>query len=168
VSDVTRLNAMSEADACAALMRCCGSTRWAEAMASARPFRDEAHLFTEADRQWERTGPDDWREAMTHHPRIGEGQLREKFAATAGWSTREQEGISGAGQDVLSALAAGNREYEEKFGFIFLVCATGKTAAQMLELLRARLPNDRDEELRVAAAEQQKITRLRLQRLLTE
>ncbi len=168
MSGVFRLNALDEASAQAALLRCCGCVRWVRGMLCARPFRDEAHLFAVAEAVWADTGPDDWREAMTHHPRIGEQALRDKFAGTAGWSTQEQQGVAGAGEDVLSQLAQGNREYEEKFGFIFLVCATGKTAAQMLELLRARLPHDRETELQVAAAEQAKITRLRLQKLLTE
>lgn len=166
---LARLNALPSQEAHAALLRCCGSTRWVEGMLARRPFGDEAQLYAEADRLWdEESGPDDWREAMTHHPRIGERQLREKFGSTAGWSSQEQKGIDGAGEDVLSALAEGNRAYEDKFGFIFLVCATGKTAAQMLELLRARLPNARDEELRVAAGEQRKITRIRLEKLLSE
>ena len=168
MSGVLRLNELEERAAHDALLRCCGSEKWVRKVLAARPFRDEAHLFDVADRAWADTGPNDWREAMTHHPRIGEQALREKFGATAGWSTQEQKGVAGADEEVLAQLAAGNREYEEKFGFIFLVCATGKTAAQMLELLRARLPHDRDTELKVAAAEQAKITRLRLQKLLSE
>lgn len=162
-----RLNAMDAAEAKAELMKCCGSTRWAEAVAARRPFADAEQLYAEADRAWAQTGPDDWREAMTHHPRIGESQLRAKFATTATWSSQEQRGISGAGEEVLQGLARGNREYEEKFGFIFLVCATGKSAEEMLALLRQRMHNDPQTELRVAAGEQAKITRIRLEKLLS-
>ncbi|MBX5482353.1 MAG: 2-oxo-4-hydroxy-4-carboxy-5-ureidoimidazoline decarboxylase [Myxococcaceae bacterium] len=163
-----RLNAMSEAEAVAALLRCCGSTKWAEAMARARPFADAGQLFAESERQWARTTESDWREAMTHHPRIGESALRAKFQSTAQWSSQEQQGVQGASEEVIRALAVGNRAYEEKFGFIFLVCATGKSAEEMLALLRERMNNDPDTELRVAAAEQAKITRIRLEKLLNE
>lgn len=168
MSALDRLNAASFEEAREQLMRCCGSSRWAEAVARARPFASGQALLEAADSEWARTGPDDWREAMTHHPRIGEQQLRAKFQATQGWSTQEQRGVQGASEEVLQGLARGNREYEEKFGFIFLVCATGKSAEEMLDLLRARMQNGRDEELRVAAGEQAKITRIRLEKLLSE
>jgi 2-oxo-4-hydroxy-4-carboxy-5-ureidoimidazoline decarboxylase len=104
---------------------------------------------------------------MRHHPRIGDvSKLREKYKATGAWSEQEQRGMEGAGEDVIQALADGNRAYEERFGFIFLVCATGKSAAQMLGLLRERMNNPPDRELRVAAEEQAKITRIRLEKLL--
>ncbi len=165
---IARLNALPDEDAHATLLRCCGSTRWVRAMLASRPFLSAEQLLAEADRHWDSTSAEDWREAMGHHPRIGERQLREKFAATAGWSNQEQRGVSNAGEDVLTALAEGNRAYEEKFGFIFLVCATGKSASEMLAMLRARLSNDRETELRVAAGEQRKITRIRLEKLLAE
>lgn len=165
---VERLNRATPEEARAELRRCCGSTRWADAMVAARPFGSRDALLAEAERQWANTGPEDWREAMTHHPRIGDvSKLREKFAATAHWSTQEQRGVAEATDEVIAGLARGNREYEEKFGFIFLVCATGKSAAEMLALLRARLPNPPEVELRVAAAEQAKITRIRLEKLLS-
>jgi len=136
-------------------------------MARERPFHNEAALSQEAERLWSTMGPAEWREAMTHHPRIGDvSRLREKYKATGAWSEQEQRGMDGAGEDVIQALADGNRAYEERFGFIFLVCATGKSAAEMLGLLRARLDNPPDEELRIAAEEQAKITRIRLEKLL--
>ena len=168
MSPLQQLNAAPADEAKQLLMRCCGSAKWAEGMVAARPFESPEQLFREADSQWERTGPDDWREAMTHHPRIGEQQLRAKFASTQGWSSQEQQGVQGASDQVLRELANGNHAYEERFGFIFLVCATGKSAAEMLELLRARLNNEPEIELRVAAGEQAKITRIRLQKLLSE
>jgi 2-oxo-4-hydroxy-4-carboxy-5-ureidoimidazoline decarboxylase len=167
MSALERLNKLPAAEARAELLRCCGSSRWTDGMVRARPFRDAEHLFSEATWLWEQTGPEDWHEAFKHHPRIGDvSQLRAKFAATATWSAQEQGGVSGAGEAVLQGLADGNREYEQRFGFIFLVCATGKSAEEMLGLLRARLHNPPDEELRIAAGEQAKITRIRLEKLL--
>jgi len=167
MSALERLNKLPAAEARAELLRCCGASRWADGMVRARPFRDAEHLFSEAAWLWEQTGPEDWHEAFKHHPRIGDvSQLRATFASTATWSAQEQGGVSGAGEAVLQGLADGNREYEQRFGFIFLVCATGKSAEEMLGLLRARLPNPPDEELRIAAREQAKITRIRLEKLL--
>lgn len=167
MSGVARLNTLLAVDARAELLRCCGSSRWADGMVRARPFRDAEHLFAEAAWLWAQTGPEDWHEAFKHHPRIGDvSQLRAKFAATATWSSQEQGGVTGADEAVLRGLAEGNTEYERRFGFIFLVCATGKSAAEMLALLRARLDNPPDEELRIAAGEQAKITRIRLEKLL--
>jgi 2-oxo-4-hydroxy-4-carboxy-5-ureidoimidazoline decarboxylase len=132
-----------------------------------RPFADEAAMLAVAEEAFRALGPDDWREAFTHHPRIGDlDGLRAKFASTRTWASGEQAGAMGADEGVLQALAAGNREYEERFGHIFIVCATGKSAAEMLGLLEDRLPNPPQTELRIAAAEQEKITRLRLQKLI--
>ncbi len=164
---VARLNALSAEEARAELLRCCGASRWADAMVRARPFRDAAHVLAEGERLWATTGPEDWHEAFRHHPRIGDiSRLRERFAATASWSSQEQGGVAGAQEAVLQGLAEGNRAYEERFGFIFLVCATGKSAAEMLALLHERMKNEPGHELRVAAAEQGKILRLRLEKLL--
>ena len=162
------LNGLPFDEARAEFLRCCGVERWAEAMARERPFRNDEALFQESERLWSTQGPPEWREAMGHHPRIGDvSRLREKYKATGAWSEQEQRGMDGAGEDVIQALADGNRAYEERFGFIFLVCATGKSAAQMLGLLRERMNNPPDQELRVAAGEQAKITRIRLEKLLT-
>ena len=159
---LVQLNHASAAEAMTEFMRCCGSTRWARALVGARPFADAAALFSVAEDAWAATGPEDWREAISHHPRIGD------LASTNGaWSSQEQQGVSGAAEDVLQALAAENSAYEARFGFTFLVCATGRSAAQMLALLQARMPNAPAEELRVAAGEQAKITRIRLEKLLT-
>jgi 2-oxo-4-hydroxy-4-carboxy-5-ureidoimidazoline decarboxylase len=166
---VEELNALPEARFVEEAMRCCGSTRWAKGMAARRPFAGREALLAAADAEWSGTTEADWREAMTHHPRIGAdvSKLREKYKATASWSSQEQQGVSAADEETLQGLARGNTEYEQRFGFIFLVCATGKSAKEMLELLRARLPNPPDVELRVAAGEQAKITRIRLEKLLT-
>ena len=141
-------------------------------MAAERPFSSRAHLYGEAERQWWRLGDGDWKEAFTHHPRIGAdlALLRAKYAPTADWASGEQAGIAGASDDVLQALVAGNIAYEVSFGHIFLVCASGRTASEMLTMLRERMenataPGGHAAELRVAAGEQVKITRLRLEKL---
>lgn len=163
------LNALPAGEARTALLRCCGSTRWAETVAAARPFATAAALLAAAESVWSQLAESDWREAFAHHPRIGDRQaLQAPFATTRAWSAGEQGGVAAAGADVLDALADGNRAYEARFGHVFLVCATGKTAGDMLALLRARLPNPPDLELRVAAGEQAKITRLRIEKLLKE
>jgi 2-oxo-4-hydroxy-4-carboxy-5-ureidoimidazoline decarboxylase len=176
-----RLDALAEPDALAVFLRCCGSRRWAQAMVSGRPYSDEPALLASAERAADPLGRADWLEAFSHHPRIGDrAALAARFPTTlseapsdfrgraAVWSAGEQGGVAGAGGDVLDALAAGNREYEARFGHIFIVCATGKSAAEMLALLRERLPNDSERELAIAAAEQRKITALRLKKLLVE
>ena len=154
---VPYLNALSEEQARAELLRCCGSRRWAERVAAARPFANDAALHAAADGAWWQLDPVDWREAFAAHPRIGE--------RAGGWAGREQAGMSGATDEMRAAFAAANAEYEQRFGHVFLICATGRGAAEMLADLRRRLANDPASELRVAAAEQAKITRLRLERL---
>ena len=164
VQDLNRLDA---AAASTELSRCCGCSRWVQAMVRARPFRDLASVYVAANAAWAGASEKDWLEAFSHHPRIGgKDALRAKFAATASWAQGEQASVAAADDAVLDALARGNADYEAKFGFIFIVCATGKSAREMLDLLRARLPNARDRELRLAADEQAKITRLRLEKLL--
>ncbi len=128
-----------------------------------RPFRSTEALLAAARDEWFSLDQEDWREAFRHHPKIGDrAALRARFPHTAHLSAQEQTGMDGAADEVLDALAEGNREYEATFGFIFIVCATGKSAAEMLGLLRARLPNPPDREIRIAAAEQAEITALRL------
>jgi 2-oxo-4-hydroxy-4-carboxy-5-ureidoimidazoline decarboxylase len=147
-------------------MSCCGSRRWSEEMARARPFESAAVLLETARRIWWGLSNDDWLEAFGAHPRIGDiDALRAKFASTADWASREQAGVDGATEATLRDLAIGNRKYEARFGYIFIVCATGKTAEEMLELLRQRLSNEADAEIKIAAAEQMKITLLRLERI---
>ena len=132
-------------------------------MDARRPFGSRAAMLAAAREEWFNLTPADWLEAFSHHPRIGDPEsLRRRFAATAHLSEREQSGIAQASADVLTALAEGNAAYEQKFGFIFIVCATGKAAEEVLELLQTRLPHSRDAELRIAAEEQARITELRL------
>lgn len=138
-------------------------------MIERRPFKDAGHLFAVAGETWNNLKPGDWKEAFSHHPKIGDvNALREKFASTATWASGEQSGVSGAADETLKRLAEGNAEYERKFGYIFIVCATGKSAEEMLEMLEMRLKNPEDQELKIAAAEQAKITRIRLEKLLSQ
>jgi allantoicase len=164
---LTRLNTASPDEAAAMLARCCGARRWVTAMVAGRPYTSRTHLFGAADAAWWRLGDGDWREAFTHHPRIGAdvAALRAKFATTADWSAGEQAGVAGADEAVIQALAEGNRAYETRFGHIFIVCATGLTADEMLRRLQERMDNSPENELRIAAGEQAKITKLRLAKL---
>ena len=156
-----RLNTLARDDAAAALGRCCGSARWTEAMVAARPFEDPAALARIAERTWWALDEADHLEAFAAHPRIGQ-------SSSTAWSAGEQAGAADAADATRAELAAANREYESKLGFIFIVCATGRTADAMLAELRARLASPRRDELRTAAEEQAKITRLRLTKLLGE
>ena len=145
------------------LMRACGSTRWVDRMMQRRPFGNDARLLFAARNEWFGLTEGDWLEAFAHHPRIGDrAALAVRFPATHDLSSREQAGMGGANAEVLAALAEANEQYFDRFGFIFIVCATGKSAEEMLALLRSRLPNDRTAELRIAAEEQARITALRL------
>ena len=160
------LNALSGADAAAALRRCCGSTKWAAALTVARPFEDVAALLRIGERVWWSLGVDDHLEAFAAHPKIGEQKAPATGDAT--WSQAEQRGTAVAGAETLAELAEANRAYEAQLGFIFIVCASGRSADAILADLRARLANSREVELRTAAEEQAKITRLRLARLVEE
>jgi 2-oxo-4-hydroxy-4-carboxy-5-ureidoimidazoline decarboxylase len=166
---LSRLNGLPEREAQSAFVRCCGAARWAKAMSAGRPYADAAALHAAAERELAALGRADWLEAFSHHPRIGDrASLAARFPTTAGWSQAEQGGVGAAAEDVLDGLLRGNREYEARFGHIFIVCATGRSAAEMLALLRERLPNDAERELEIAAAEQRKITAIRLKKLLAE
>ncbi len=162
-----QLNRLSEADATAAFAQCCACGRWAERMEIGRPFEGLAEMVEISDRIWEECDVDDYLEAFQGHPRIGDVEsLTKKYANTKAWASGEQKGVEGADRAVIERLAAGNKSYEEKFGHLFIVCATGKSAAEMLALLEARMPNDPKAEVMIAAVEQNKITRLRLKKLL--
>jgi 2-oxo-4-hydroxy-4-carboxy-5-ureidoimidazoline decarboxylase len=151
----------------AELTKCCGSSAWVNRMLPFIPAEDLVELLEDAEEQWWKCSENDWKEAFAHHPKIGDLEsLKKKFASTAELTSGEQGQVSHASEDVLKALAEGNRLYEDKFGYIFIVCATGKSAEEMLGLLHARLGNDPKEELEIAADEQNKITKLRLEKLL--
>jgi 2-oxo-4-hydroxy-4-carboxy-5-ureidoimidazoline decarboxylase len=162
-----QLNRLSEADATAAFTQCCTSARWLERMVIDRPFESLPEMLEISDRIWEECDVNDYLEAFQGHPRIGDVEsLAKKYANTKAWAGGEQKGVEGADRDVLERLAKGNADYEEKFGHIFIVCATGKSATEMLAMLEARMPNDLKTEVMVAAEEQNKITRIRLKKLL--
>jgi allantoicase len=142
------------------LRSCCGSSRWIDAVAAARPFASWDEMLARSDKIWSSLSPDDWLEAFRAHPRIGEKKV------TARWSAGEQAGTRSASDETMRALEEANRAYEEKFEHVYLVCATGRRADEMLANLRERMENDPKTELRVAAEEQRKITRLRLEKLV--
>ncbi|PYR28059.1 MAG: 2-oxo-4-hydroxy-4-carboxy-5-ureidoimidazoline decarboxylase [Acidobacteria bacterium] len=146
---INALNALSEDAAVAELLHCCGSTRWARRMAAARPLPSFEAMSMVADRIWASLEPQDWLEAFRTHPRIG-----------------EQGGARSMTDAVGERLAKANREYEARFGYLFIVCATGKGAEEMVAILERRLAHAPGEELRIAAEEQRKIMRLRLSKLL--
>jgi 2-oxo-4-hydroxy-4-carboxy-5-ureidoimidazoline decarboxylase len=165
---LAELNQLDPGARQAELGKCCGSSAWVAQMSALFPFRSADQLLEAAETVWYRCREEDWREAFAHHPRIGDlNSLREKFASTRAWAAGEQAGVQHTSADVLQQLAQGNREYEEKFGHLFMVCATGKSAEEMLALLHARLPNPPETEINIAMAEQNKITRIRLEKLLT-
>lgn len=165
---LSELNNLSNEQRKESLRKCCGAEAWVEEMNGAFPFSNKEALLQKADDVWNHLNEDDWLEAFSHHPKIGDvASLKEKFANTAKWAAGEQASVQQASQQTLEELAKGNSDYEAKFGYIFIVCATGKSADEMLQLLKARLPNKKEDEIKLAAAEQAKITKLRLEKLLT-
>jgi 2-oxo-4-hydroxy-4-carboxy-5-ureidoimidazoline decarboxylase len=163
---MNRINELDPTSAHQIFFNCCGARRWAEEMTQGRPYASAQALVEKAEQAWEKLGHDDWLEAFGAHPKIGDIEsLKAKYSATKNLAASEQSGVTQASQQVLEELAAKNKEYEEKFGYIFIVCATGKTADEMLNILKARIVNSFDEELKKAIEEQKKITRLRLEKL---
>jgi len=162
-----RLNALLPRQAKAAFLDCCGSPVWARAMNERRPFATAGELLAAADTLWQSAGREQWLEAFRSHPEIGERKAEaQQSGAAREWSAGEQSGVRGAADSTREALAAANRAYRERFGYIFIVCATGKSAEEMLALCEQRLANSPERELEVAAEEQRKITQLRLEKLL--
>jgi allantoicase len=161
------LNALADEAARAALLDCCGASAWAQAVADRRPFHEAAQLFTAATEIWEKIGKDAWLEAFSHHPKIGERKpAAGQTAESQRWSEQEQRTAAYAAASVFDELAHANQAYQARFGYIFIVCASGKSADEMLALLHERMKNDPETDLRVAAGEQAKITRLRLEKML--
>lgn len=161
------LNTLSQPQLREELMKCCGSATWVKMMMTYFPADDLVELLEDAEEVWYECSVDDWKEAFSHHPKIGDMKsLSEKSGSTATWASGEQSAVVGATLQVIEALAEGNRLYEEKFGYIFIVCATGKSAEEMLGMLQLRLRNSPEEEIQIAADEQNKITKLRIEKLL--
>ena len=153
-----RLDLASPAEARAMLSGCCGSAQWTDAMLARRPFGSMTTLVESAESIWRGLSEADWLEAFGHHPKIGDRSAQ-------GLAQQEQSGVASAPAAIVRELAEANREYEARFGYIFIICATGKSAESMLEALRTRLRNDAQTEIRIAAEEQLKITQLRLKGL---
>ncbi|HZE72158.1 MAG TPA: 2-oxo-4-hydroxy-4-carboxy-5-ureidoimidazoline decarboxylase [Pyrinomonadaceae bacterium] len=172
VHKLNHLNSQPPTEAQAEFLKCCGSQRWASRMTEARPFASLDELKQTAERIWWSLLAEDWLEAFRSHPQIGgtkhsAGNER-KESLSQEWSEQEQSGVSSASSETIKSLAELNRQYEEKFGFIFIVCATGKSSDELLLNLRKRLGNPGEKELHIAAAEQARITTLRLEKLLNQ
>ena len=169
MSAIETLNQLDQQDAQARLTQCCGAERWVTRLLEQRPFASVEQLRQAADEIWWALDPQDWCEAFTHHPKIGDmASLRTKFVSTQTWAAGEQASVREASETILTQLAQGNVAYEQKFGYIFIVCATGKSAQEMLVLLEQRLPHSPELELKIAAEEQRKITQIRLGKWLDE
>jgi OHCU decarboxylase len=163
---LAEFNALPPADAESLLIDCCGSTRWAASVISRRPYATVEALHKAADSIWWKLERADWLEAFSHHPQIGDNPANGSDSARL-WAAGEQAGVRTASEDVKARLARANRAYFEKFGYIYIVCVTGKTAEGMLAILNQRLQNDLPSELSIAAEQQRLITRIRLEKLLT-
>jgi OHCU decarboxylase len=160
-----KLNRLSREEAYAELLKCCGSTRWARETAALKPFWDVTQVIIIGHRVWSVLDEEDWLEAFRAHPKIGETKAAAEVSEESRrWSEGEQRRATEASPETLAALREANREYEERFGFIFIIRAQGRTAEEILAALRERLKNDRDAEIRIAAAEQWDITELRLRK----
>lgn len=160
---------MDSDEAAHTILPCCGSKQWAATLANSRPIADESALLRRADQIWWLLDEADWLEAFATHPRIGDCNVQETAShQSAGWSATEQLGVTGEDQAVLSALAEANRRYERRFGRTYIVCATGKSAREMLDILERRLANDDRTEFREAAEQQRQITALRLNKWLNK
>jgi OHCU decarboxylase len=159
-------NAADESAARDAMIACCGAKRWAAEMVALRPFGNVEELSEAADRVWSTMQETDWLEAFACHPRIGGGigerKIAHAVAQSAAWSKQEQSRTSSASEDVMAQITEGNRQYEERFGFTYIICATGKSAEEMLAILKRRLGATREAELREAAEQQRQILQIRL------
>ena len=168
MSDVlARWNFLSIAAAVDEILPCCGSRTWAAGMVGRRPLPDEVALLAASDETWRSLAESDWLEAFRSHPRIGESQTpKQALQQSVAWSAQEQQNVVGTDDSVKLALADGNREYERKFSRIFIVCATGKSPAEILKILQRRMKNDEHSELQEASEQQRQITQIRLKKWL--
>ena len=168
MSDVlARWNFLSIAAAVDEILPCCGSRAWADGMVGRRPLPDEGALLSASDEIWRSLTELDWLEAFRSHPRIGESRPpKAALQRSVAWSAEEQQNVAGANESVKIALAEGNREYERRFKRIFIVCATGKSPAEILKILQRRMKNDEHTELQEASEQQRQITQIRLTKWL--
>lgn len=165
--NIEQINSLDTDKASQLFMQCCTSQRWVEKMVTGRPYHDFTDLCNSADQFWNQMTEQDYLQAFEGHPKIGNvNSLKVKYANTKELASGEQSGANQATDELILALAESNQTYEDKYGFIFIVCATGKSAEQMLDLLHNRLKNDRHRELEIASEEQRKIFQLRLEKLL--
>jgi len=163
---IENLNSLDDYHFREVLLKCSGSPIWCEKMTQMRPFSDAEDLSEKSSRAWERLSTRDWLAAFSSHPKIGDVEsLRHKFASTASWASGEQSGVYSASEETLKSLADGNAKYEERFGHIFIVFASGKSADEMLSILNGRLGNSPEVELLISSAEHKKITQLRIEKL---
>jgi OHCU decarboxylase len=167
-SSLERWNAADESSALDAMMACCGARRWATAMVERRPILDATELRAAADQIWDAMQEPDWLEAFACHPRIGERKSSHLSSQSSTWSKQEQSSVTAANETMLAQLAEGNTRYEDKFGFTYIVCATGKSTEEMLSILNRRLAGDRTLELREAAEQQRQIMQIRLRKWLEQ
>jgi 2-oxo-4-hydroxy-4-carboxy-5-ureidoimidazoline decarboxylase len=164
--NLSLINKLESDEAKVTFLKCCGSENWAAAMVNARPFANDQDLLNKAEQAFSQMSKTDWLDAFAAHPKIGDiDSLRQKYGNTKDWAQNEQAGVSGTSSRVLEHLASGNAAYEERFGYIFIVCATGKSAEEMLAILNGRINNEAESEFAIAAEEQKKITRIRLEKL---
>lgn len=165
--DLAWFNELAPEEARKELLKCCGAARWAETVERDRPYSSLEQLIARANEVWWSLTETDWLEAFRSHPKIGERKAANAVSAQSQqWSAQEQQGVQNAAQEAIEKLARSNVDYERKFGFIFIVCATGKSTDEILALIEQRLPNEASVELPIAAAEQAKITELRLRKLI--
>ena len=166
--NLEELNQGDSEQACIELLKCCGSSQWTEKMLATRPYKSVSYLLELAGQIWSDLGEVDYLEAFAAHPKIGASKPPDNAKNTESWTSKEQAGMMSADEQTKLKLKTENQKYAEKFGYIFIVCATGKSASEMLELLRIRLENSPETELEIAAGEQMKITNLRLNKMLRD
>ena len=166
--NLEELNQGDSEQACIELLKCCGSSQWTEKMLADRPYNSVSHLLELAGQIWSDLGEVDYLEAFAAHPKIGASKPPDNAKNTESWTGKEQAGMMSADEQTKLKLKTENQKYAEKFGYIFIVCATGKSASEMLEMLRIRLENSPETELEIAAGEQMKITNLRLNKMLRD
>jgi len=167
MNDLKKLSSLNPKEKELLFSKCCGAKEWVAGMMELKTIKTKKEILDEAEKILYSLDPKDWLEAFSHHPKIGDiNSIREKFASTKKMAESEQSGVNAADNETLIELAKLNQVYEKKFGYIFIVCATGKSAKEMLAIIKKRVSNDSETEIKIAMKEQNKITKLRLEKLL--